>query len=116
MAKSGAKPGNRNALKHGLYSEFIIFSEIAGLKDMSDKTITDEIAMARVNFKNAMQQANQAGDSKAKLSWDFASHYWMETIINAILRSKEQEQTAAVVWDTFIAAIRAANDRQQVRR
>jgi hypothetical protein len=115
MAKKGARPGNKNALKHGLYSEFIILSDIAGLKDMSEKSITDEIAMARVNFKNAMNQYNRAEDNKTKLSWDFASHYWMETVINAILRSKEQDQTADVVWETFIDAIRAANDRQQVR-
>ena len=108
----GARPGNKNALKNGLYSQFILSTDVAGLKDMSDKTVKSEIAMARVNMKNAMKEKEKTKEAKEKLAWDFASHYWLETVIDAILRSKEQSQTVAVVWDTLLDAVRAANDKQ----
>lgn len=113
--KPGGKPGNKNALKHGLYSRFILNTDVAGLEIMSEKSIADEIAMARVNFSNAMQELNQATSSAKKLDWNFAAHYWLETVINAVLRSKEQSQAASVVWTSFQEAIRAANDKQGVR-
>jgi hypothetical protein len=113
--KPGAKKGNKNALKHGLYSQFILETDVAGLKDMSDKNIASEIAMARVNLSNAMKELRAAPSAAKKLEWNFAAHYWLETVIDAILRSREQQQTAAVVWDNLLEAVRSANDRQGVR-
>ena len=113
--KSGAQPHNKNALKHGIYSHFILLRDDAEMKGMSDENPKDDLAMARVNFVNAMKERIAAVDTKDKLSWDFASHYWMETIISLKFRPKETEQVKGTLFESLIDAFRAANDRQKVR-
>ena len=114
--KPGAQPRNKNALKHGIYTQFIALADDTDMLGMSDESTKDELAQARVNFKTAMQERFSASDTKEKLSWDFACHYWLETIINLKIRTIEHKQVAVEVWDTFIDAIRAANDKQVIKR
>jgi hypothetical protein len=111
----GGQKKNKNAVKHGIYSQFIILKDAAVLKGMSDKSLASDLAMARVMFVKAMKEREQS-EGKSLLAWDFACHYWLETIINAKLRIKETEQQAVTVWDTITEAMRAANDRQGVKR
>ena len=116
MTKSSRKPGgqtkNKNALKHGIYAQFVTLAEDSAMKGMSDKSTKTELAQARINYRNAMLKRSKTVDTKDYLACDFACHYWLETIIDAKIRAKETEQTAIAVWDTFIDAIRAANDKQ----
>lgn len=110
--KPGGQPRNKNALKHGIYTQFITLSDDTEMLGMSDESIKDELAQARVNFKSAMQERSLTYITKDKLAWDFSCHYWLETIINLKVRTIERKQVAVEVWDTFIDAIRSANDRQ----
>jgi hypothetical protein len=111
----GAPRKNKNALKHGIYSHFIVLADAAAMNGMSDKSPAHELSMARVLFAKAMKERAATNDAKQRLGWDFACHYWLQLIIDTKLRIKETEQTAVTVWDTFIEAIRAANDRQGVK-
>ena len=113
--KRGAPKGNHNALKHGIFSQFIRLGDDKAMKGMSNKDPKDDLAMARVNFTSAMKERVAAVDTKDKLAWDIAVHYWFESIINIKLRAKEEEQIKATVWETFSDALRAANDRQGVQ-
>ena len=110
--KKGAQPKNKNALRHGIYSQFISLADDKAMTGMSDKSTKSELAQARMNYKNAMLKRSKTKDTKDYLACDFACHYWLETIINAKIRAKETEQTAPIVWDTLMNAVLAANDRQ----
>ncbi|MCX6038362.1 MAG: hypothetical protein NTW99_10830 [Chloroflexi bacterium] len=114
--KQGAQPRNKNALKHGIYAQFVTLSDDKSMVGMSDKSTKCELTQARINYRNAMQQRSKTTDTKDYLACDFACHYWLETIIDAKLRAKEAQETGVVVFDTFIDAIRAANDRQGVKK
>ena len=114
--KPGAQPKNKNALRHGIYSQFVSLADDKAMNGMSDKSTKSELSQARMNYKYAMLQRAKTTDTKDYLACDFACHYWLETIINAKNRAKETEQTAVVVFDTFFDAIRAANDRQGVKK
>lgn len=114
--KPGAQPRNNNALKHGIYSQFIHSEDDLNMGAMSDRDPADEIAMARVNFQYAMQHREDTVDEKMQLAWDASAHYWLDTIINAKLKAKEVEQGTVSVWDTFIDAIRASNDKQAIKK
>ena len=114
--KKGAQPQNKNALKHGIYAQFVSQSDDKAMSGMSDKSTKSELAQARMNYKNAMLQRSKATDTKTYLACDFACHYWLDTIIGAKLSAKEIEQTGVIVFDTFIDAIRAANDGQGVKK
>lgn len=114
--KKGAQPKNTNALKHGIYAQFVSLSDDKAMTGMSDKSTKSELSQARMNYKNAMLQRSKTTDTKDYLSCDFACHYWLETIINAKLSAKEAHETGVIVFDTFIDAIRAANDSQGVKK
>lgn len=114
--KKGGQPKNNNAVTNGIYAQFITLKDTALIKGMSNKSIKDELSIARVNFKKSMDKRDRTADDKGYLAFDFAAHYWLETIINAKLRSAEAEQTAIVVYDSLIAAMRAANDKQAVKK
>jgi len=114
--KPGASKGNKNALKHGIYSRFVSLADASQLAGMSDKDPKDELTIARINFKHAMQLRDSIADQKEKLPWDMAAHYWLDSIINAKIRSKELEQTGMDVWTTLIDATRASNDLQGIKK
>jgi hypothetical protein len=115
-AKRGGKKGNKNALKHGIYSQFITIADDKRLKGMSSKDQKDDLAMACVNFKMAMEERTNTRDIKEKQSWDFIAHYWFESIQNIKSRSELKQEAVTEVWTTFVEAVRAANDRQGVKR
>jgi hypothetical protein len=114
--KRGGQPFNRNALKHSIFSQFILLEEQACMDGSSKMVSRDSLAMAVVCFKKAMEERLAASDAKEKLSWDYACHYWLEAVINANARNKEYEQVMATIWDNLFDAVRAANDRQGVKR
>lgn len=51
--RRGAQPGNRNALRHGLYARHLTevqAVELAGARELSPKDLTEEIALLRVRL------------------------------------------------------------------
>jgi hypothetical protein len=114
--KSGGQPGNMNHLKHGIYSHFIQVAEDAAQREMSEENFKDELMMARVCFSKAMQERTSATETKEKLGWDFACHYWFESIVSIKGRTLEHKRMDDEVWTTLLQAVRAANDRQKVKR
>jgi hypothetical protein len=112
---SGGQKGNKNALKHGIYSKFILLAHDAALKGMSDKSVKDELAMACVCFIQAKENKDNATDPKDVIAWDAACHNWLSLIINTKLQVKEVDQAAGTVFDTFFEAVERANDVQNIK-
>jgi uncharacterized protein YjcR len=113
--KRGAPKGNHNAHTHGIYSKFILLRDKTVIEGMTDGSLKDELALARARLKNALERAELATEETEKLAWDSASHTWVELIFKIKVNAVEKSQQANEVWDTFMEAIREANDRQGVR-
>lgn len=111
----GAPLKNKNAVRHGIYSQFIVLADESSLKEMTAKTLIDELAIARVSFKNAMLERQNSKSVKDKLSWDNAAHYWLDTIIAILKQANENLNTVNEIWDSFMSYIRSSNDRQGVK-
>ena len=114
--KPGGQPGSHNALKNGIYAHFITLSEDIEMLGMTNDDTIDELNLARLYLTKALNERDEAKTSKEKLAWDFASHYWLDTVIHIKIKNMERKQTVVEVWDTFIDAIRAANDKQVIKR
>ena len=60
--KRGAQPGNRNAYKHGFYSNQFSNQDIASLKDVQ-KGLVDEILMLRLLMRKVLEQVDEQESS-----------------------------------------------------
>ena len=58
--KRGAQPGNRNALKHGFYSDHFKQAERQALSDIPIASLTGEIELMRVQIYRYLKAENQA--------------------------------------------------------
>lgn len=61
--KRGAQPGNKNAAKHGFYSNLLSAEEIARLNDVKDVDLDDEIALLRALIQRLTAQLGQKLDT-----------------------------------------------------
>jgi hypothetical protein len=114
--KSGGQPGNHNALKNGIYAQFITLADELEMMNMPEDDILDELNLARLYLTKALQERDSAKTVKERLAWDFASHYWLDTVIHIKIKNMERKETAVEVWDSYIDAIRNANDKQVIKR
>lgn len=107
-----AKKGNKNALKHGIYSRFLAVQDVTDIEGMSNQNVKDELTLSRARLAHALQQVKDASDPKEKLAWDFACRHWTEIIVTTKTKSVEKRETEQMVFNSLIEAVRAANDRQ----
>ena len=114
--KPGARKGNKNTLKHGIFSQFISPADIAAMAGMSDDSPEDDLAMARVNFAAVMKKRSETHDLKDGLACDRAAHSWLDTINSYKSRFREKTENNDEVWTSFKDALRAANERQHWKR
>jgi hypothetical protein len=116
--KKGGQPGNRNALKHGIYSHFIAVRDNLDMEGMSNNDHAEELALARVRLKSSIKQYNKAaekGDKKAMIAWENTIRKYLETITTIKSRFNEEQETEECVWTTIMEALRATNDREEAR-
>lgn len=115
--KKGAQKGNKNALKHGIFASRIkIIANIEELDTMSNDSNEAELALARVMLADALDKRADAADSKEKLQWDYACRHWTEVIDGMIFRNINKSETEVMIFTSLIDAVRAANDKQGVKR
>lgn len=114
--KPGNRKGNNNTHKHGIFSQFISPADIAAMAGMSDDSPEDDLAMARVNFAAVMKKRSETHDLKDWLACDRAAHSWLDTINLYKSRIREKTDNNDEVWTSFKDALRAANERQHVKR
>ena len=110
------KKGNKNALKHGIFSQFIAVVEDKQMQKMKSDRNTAELAYARTRLAHAQNEVEKAVAAEDKLKWDYACRHWTEIILNAINSNLNKVQTENMVFETLIDALRAANDKQHVQR
>ena len=116
--RKGGQKGNRNALKHGIYSRYIAVQDKEEMAGMTDKGHSDELAMARVRLVNAMEEykmAKEKGDRVAMVNWDNSIRKHLDSITTIKSHILMERETEECVWTTIMEALRATNDREQVK-
>jgi hypothetical protein len=116
MTKRGGQPKNTNALKHGIFSQFISLVDDQSMAYMNPDDRSHNLAMARVRFVAALQKQLSTTDLKDWLSCDYAAHYWLDSINQYQNQAEEKAVLVADIWSTFRDAVRASNDRQGWKR
>jgi hypothetical protein len=110
------KKGNKNAFKHGIYSKFIAVDDDGQLKGMKKDRNTDELALARVQLVKALDERDRATDPDQKRNWDHAVRHWTEIILTAVRDNAKMPETEDMIFTSLLDAVRAANDKQHVKR
>ena len=112
-----AKKGNKNAQKHGIYAKFIaVVEDYQDIEGMPTKSGESELYLARARLANALKERDAATDQADKIQWDYACRHWIEIVDGMIARREEKRQTELAVFDTLLDAMRAMNDKQEVKR
>jgi hypothetical protein len=111
-----AKKGNKNALKHGIYSKFIRIIDDKEMADMKADQNIDELANARVMLADATNRRENAPDDKERIGWDYACRHWTEIIGTLTNQNKVTGQQEIQIFESLFEAVRAANDKQNWKR
>ena len=112
-----AKKGNKNALKHGIFAKRIaVVADIKELDSMSNDSNEAELALARAMLADALDKRKSASGDDLRLKWDYACRHWSEVVDTMIYRNLNKGETELMIFTTLIEAVRAANDKQRVRR
>lgn len=117
--KRGGQPGNRNAMKHGIYTRFIAVKDDVEMAEMSNRDTGDELALARVRLVNAMEEyakAVERRDPNGMTNWDSSVLRHLDMITSVKLRGIDERESETCLWESIMEALKAANDRQKVRR
>jgi hypothetical protein len=109
------KKGNKNALKHGLYSKHISVIDDVELLPMSGTSNADELALARVRLDTCLLKQKSATKREDWLAYENAIIALISQIAgmvhaNAVLG---KDQRAAFV--SILDMIRVTNDKQDVK-
>lgn len=86
MKKKGAQPGNKNALKHGFYSELLTRDEIARLNKIKDIDLDDEIKILRALTYRLVEQIETSDMDEARKTANTISN--IVQVINTTQRTK----------------------------
>ena len=111
------KKGNKNAYKHGIYAKRIqVIQNIEALETMPADVNTAELAHARVMLADASDRRNNAANEDDRLKWDYACRHWSEVIDSYTYHNAHRGEVEIQIFESLLDAIRAANDKQNVKR
>jgi hypothetical protein len=97
---------NKNALKHGLYSKFILIVDDEEMAKMKLDANHDELAYARTRLAAAQNELNRATD-KDKLGWDYACRHWTEIISGMTHSNRVTGVQEVQIFEHLFEAVRA---------
>ena len=104
----GAKPGNKNALKHGLYAKHIPPELIPELKAMPTDEHYMELMASRVIAAACFKVFMECVDPETKMKYSSYVNDWINTVANLIQKQALLKGDAPVLQDLW-DAIRKAN-------
>ncbi len=112
--KGGGQPGNKNAIKHGIYSQHISIQDDEEVGPMPLDHNDDELAFARVRLKDCILK-QQSAPPEEWLSYEKAITVYLAKIVamvhhNAVLGADKKE-----AFMTVMEMIRQVNEEQHVK-
>jgi hypothetical protein len=110
------RAGGQKAIKENLDSHAISLASETGSQGLPGGSYTDELSLASLYLSKALQERENALEPKEKLAWDFSSRCWLEMVIKIKRHNLERRQDVTEGWESFLEAIRLANETQSVKR
>jgi len=110
------RTGSQKAIKENLDSHTISLASENCPQGLPGGSYTDELSLASLYLSKALQERENALEPKEKLAWDFSSRCWLEMVIKLKRLNLERRQDVIEGWESFLEAIRLANETQSVKR
>jgi hypothetical protein len=109
----GGQPGNKNRLKHGLYSKQVSQEDSAELESMSLDRTEHELALARVRLKTCIEKQLTAAPEDW-LSYERAITHYLRLIASLIQKNAESDGPGDAFM-TVMEMIRQVNEEDHVK-
>jgi hypothetical protein len=110
------RPASQKISKDNLDSDAISLASETDPQGMPDGLYADELSLARLYLSKALQERDNAREPKEKLAWDYSSRTWLEMVLKIKRHNLERRQGVTEGWESFLEAIRMANETQSVKR
>lgn len=111
--RRGAPNGNTNALKHGIYSQYISVSEEAGIQVMPADKNQDELALARVRLATCIQKQLECPPGRW-LDYERIIAYYLRIIVSLTHKNAILGQDRRTAYVTVMEMISEINQEQGV--
>jgi len=112
--KRGAPFGNTNALKHGLYSEYISAKEKTDLEDMPPDKNAEELGIARICLKRCLQKQATAASPEQWLDYDKQIAHYLRIIMALTHKNALLGMDKRAAYVTVMEMIAEVNEEQGV--
>ena len=112
--RRGGQPGNKNRLKHGLYSKQISPEETRELESMPLDMSEFELALARVRLKTCLER-QQTAPPENWLSYERAIAHYLRLITSLTYRNAVFHRDDKTAFSTVMEMIRQVNEEQNVK-
>lgn len=116
MSKRLPPPNNDKLLKHGVYTRFVPLLDAEQMQGMDAESLEDELAVARVNLIQSLEQQNLAANEESRLAWHREVRADLEALARLKTRAAKGKKVGKDMWPTLLEAVRIENERQKVRR
>ena len=112
--KRGGQPGNKNRLKHGIYSQHISIQDDEQVDAMPLDINNDELTFARIRLKDCILK-QQAAPPEDWLSYEKAITSYLAKIVAMIHHNAVLGEDKKVAFMTVMEMIRQVNEEQHVQ-
>ena len=111
-----ARKGNKNALKHGIYSKFIRVIDDEEMAKMKTDSNHDELSYARTRLQAAQKELEKAETQEDKRGWDYACRHWTEIITGQVQNNRVTGEQEVQIFEHLFEAVRAAHVKNPWKR
>ncbi len=111
--KRGGQLGNKNNLKHGIYSQQISIQDDEQANTMAPDSNTDELTFARIRLKECILK-QQAAPPEDWLSFEKAITVYLGKIVSMVHHNAVLGSDKKSAFMTVMEMIRQVNEEQHV--
>jgi hypothetical protein len=112
--KGGGQPGNKNNLKHGIYSQHISVQDVEQVDAMPLDINNDELTLARVRLKDCILK-QQSAPPEDWLSFEKAINAYLSKIVAMVHHNAVLGEDKKAAFMTVMEMIRQVNAEQNVQ-
>ena len=112
--KRGAQPGNKNHLKHGIYSQHISVQDDEQVDAMPLDINSDELTLARVRLKECILK-QQSAPPEDWLGYEKAINAYLSKIVAMVHHNAVLGEDKKAAFMTVMEMIRQVNAEQNVQ-
>ena len=112
--KGGGQPGNKNALKHGIYSQHISVQDDEQADTMPHDINNDELTFARIRLKDCILK-QQSAPPEDWLSYEKAITTYLTKIVAMVHHNAVLGEDKKTAFMTVLEMIRQVNEEQHVK-